>query len=170
MSRRSWVQSPVWSLFCTLTISLGNRALHFPFRIQGLTNLLQSLCRFEHLTKSSTVILKRDHQLSRALHLSHTSQVLRSGQRGGGASGIVLVGGTYSGFFWYSSSHFSTSSSLPSKNSPLWTASRYSTIAFWKSDSGSIILSRISCGERAFFIHNKMCKCKVSLPCCSTVP
>src|SRR6267378_8155776 len=45
------------------TISLGNRALHFPFRRQGLTDLLQLLCRFERLTKSSTVLLKRDHQL-----------------------------------------------------------------------------------------------------------
>ena len=81
------------------TITLGNRALHFPFQRQGLTDLLQSLCRFERLTKSSTVLLKRDHQLVRALQFSQTSHALCSGQRGGGASGILLVGGIYSGFF-----------------------------------------------------------------------
>jgi len=81
------------------TISLGNLALHFPFRRQGLTDLLQSLWRFERFTRSSTTFLKRAHQLVRALQLSQILQSLRSGQSGGGASGIVLVGGTYSGFF-----------------------------------------------------------------------
>ncbi len=81
------------------TISLGNRALHLPFRKQGRTDLLQSLWRFERFTRSSTTFLNQSHQLVRALQLSQTLQLLRSAQSGGGASGIVLVGGTYSGFF-----------------------------------------------------------------------
>src|ERR1700678_4448784 len=81
------------------TVSLGNLALHFPFLRQGRTDLLQSLWRFERFTRSSTTFLNLAHQLVRPLQLSQILQSLRSAQRGGGASGIVLVGGTYSGFF-----------------------------------------------------------------------
>src|SRR6266446_4172888 len=81
------------------TRPLGKRALHFPFRRQGRTDLLQSLWWFDRLIKSSTTLLNEVHQLVRALQLLQTSQTLRSAQSGGGASGIVFVGGTYPGFF-----------------------------------------------------------------------
>src|ERR1700683_3137568 len=54
-------------------------------------------------------------------------------------------------------------------NSPIVTPSKYSTILFWKSEFGSIIQSLISCGDNEFRIQRSMCKCKVSLSCCSTV-
>src|SRR6266446_8922699 len=66
------------------TISLGNLALHFPFRRQGRIDLLQSLCRLERLTRSSTTVLNLPHQLVRALQLSQVLQSLSSVQRGGG--------------------------------------------------------------------------------------
>jgi hypothetical protein len=90
--------------------------LHFPFRRQGQIDLLQSLWWFDRFTRSSTTFLNQAHQLVRALQLSQILQSLCSAQSGGGASGIVLVGGTYSVFFWYLSTRSMTSSSFPLMN------------------------------------------------------
>src|ERR1700692_2034823 len=158
-------------------VCLGNLALQFPcLLIQPLRSFfcffsagieLRHLWTFDLRIKSSTVFLKFCHQLAVFSQYSHLLQSHSVGF--GGASGKVWVGSLYSLAFIFSSTCSLTSSMVPVMNSPTCTLSKYSTILFWKSEFGSIIRSLISCGDNEFRIQRSMCRCKVSLPCCSTV-
>jgi hypothetical protein len=105
-------------------------------------------------SRSSTVFWNLIHQEEEASPLQYVQPLHLVEQEVRGGSGNVQVGSLYSGILEASDSFCDTSPLDPVRSSPTHRLSKYSTIFHWKSEFGSIILSRISCGVRQPVIHS----------------